>query len=293
MSNYTVDFSLILATLNRPDCVELCLKSLEKQTFKNFEVIIVDQSENNETERIIFQNSQLKLKYYKVNFRGLSKARNYGLDQANGKFFCLLDDDAAYDEKFLQCAFSFIKKNGDCILSGYSWDPHMESALKDYSKAVSGMRLSIRQIIRMCPSSTLVIPLSVFKKGIRFDEKMGVGAEFGACEETDFILEAIDMGYMGYYLDGLRIEHPTIAREYQTSMEMSLRRIEGYAKGEGALLKKDIKERKNYRLLPCYAEKTLKILIKSFGILGKEKKLKAKAQWDGIVYGYRKYRIGE
>ena len=48
--SYEPFFSLILATLNRPTEVQICLKSLSQQTFRNFEIIIIDQSNNNDTE---------------------------------------------------------------------------------------------------------------------------------------------------------------------------------------------------------------------------------------------------
>ena len=75
-------FSIILATLNRSKEIEACLQSLENQIERDFEIIIVDQSEDDKTKHISEKFDNLNIKYYNVPFKGLSKARNYGIKHA-------------------------------------------------------------------------------------------------------------------------------------------------------------------------------------------------------------------
>ena len=99
-------FSLILATLNRPEFVKECLNSLDKQSFKDFEVIVIDQSDDNKTRDIIMENNfSINLKYEKVKIKGLSKARNVGLSIAKGEYIALVDDDARYKEDYLEIMY--------------------------------------------------------------------------------------------------------------------------------------------------------------------------------------------
>ena len=93
-------FSLIIGTLNRCRELEICLESLRKQVFRDFEVIIIDQSINDSTQQLANGYQDLNIIYEHVDFMGLSKARNYALKMAHGDYFALIDDDAYYDERY-------------------------------------------------------------------------------------------------------------------------------------------------------------------------------------------------
>jgi glycosyltransferase involved in cell wall biosynthesis len=288
--SYEPFFSLILATLNRPTEVQICLKSLSQQTFRNFEIIIIDQSNNNDTEVIKNEFPELRIYYFKVEFKGLSKARNFGLNRASGKYFCLIDDDASYNSEYLKIAYDFICENGICVLSGYMWNPITNTTLPEYFKTKTKSSLSVRKIIRMCPSPALIFPMELCRKGKHFDEKLGVGSYFGACEETDLFLEALDTGYRGYYIKELKIEHPVIMHSFEIENVTAIKRVENYARGLGALIKKDIILRKRLRLIPTLMEKRIKLFLKFLGVLGVTRKQEAIAEWAGIKAGFREYR---
>ena len=83
----TIKFSLLIGTLNRPEMVKICLNRLTHQTYKNFEIIIIDQSENDETQKVAKSFGNLNLRYFKVGFKGLSKARNMAIRIMNGDYF--------------------------------------------------------------------------------------------------------------------------------------------------------------------------------------------------------------
>ena len=90
-------FSLIIGTLNRTDILKVCLDKLEKQIFRDFEVVIVDQSNENSTERFLNKSSySYYIQYYATKEIGLSNARNIALSKAKGEYFCLIDDDGLY-----------------------------------------------------------------------------------------------------------------------------------------------------------------------------------------------------
>lgn len=286
-------FSLILGTMNRHLELEICLDSLLKQVFKQFEIVVVDQSNNSYTEDLLKLDKYKKLQimYKRVTFKGLSKARNCAIKLAKGKYGCLIDDDAAYDVNYLQEAYGFLKGKKNVILSGYIWNPIRQKALPDYAKAVNEQELSVRQIIRMCPSPGLIFPMTIFGQGIIFDELLGVGGKFGACEETDVVLQFLDQGIKVFYIDKMRVIHPTIAHSFEVENASDMARIKNYARGMGALLKKDLIGRKNKRLLPILLEKQIKISIKTIGVLGKDKAEKAKIEWIGMKEGYHGYIV--
>ena len=235
-------FSLIIGTLNRSKELEICLSSLVEQVFKDFEVIIIDQSDDDNISNLVKtpKFNVLNIIYKRVNFRGLSKARNFGLSLASGKYFALIDDDAAYEPDYLYNANIILETYEEVILSGYMYNKSQAVQNKEYQKVKELAVLSIRQIIRMAPSPALIFPMKTYNEGIRFDEKLGVGALFGACEETDFILEGISKGYKVIYSSVLKVEHPTITHTFEIENTTSLKKKENYAMGLGALIKKEI-----------------------------------------------------
>lgn len=87
--------SVIIPTYNRANDLDRCLKSLQNQTFKNFEVLICDDGSTDNTKEIVEKyNSIMKIKYIKdENFGGPARPRNNGLKKAKGEIIAFLDSD--------------------------------------------------------------------------------------------------------------------------------------------------------------------------------------------------------
>ncbi|HBF4089696.1 TPA: glycosyltransferase family 2 protein, partial [Clostridioides difficile] len=85
--------SLIMPTLNRYDDIYLLMDSLENQTYKNFELIVVDQNDNSKVKEIVDKYiDKLDIKYIKSSKKGLSYNRNVGIDNAVGQIIGFPDD---------------------------------------------------------------------------------------------------------------------------------------------------------------------------------------------------------
>ena len=91
----SIKFSLVLCTLGRKDCVDSFLWSLEKQSYKKFECIIVDQNETDMLLPIVDKYaSKFSVVYIRSSIKGLSKNRNIGVNRALGNAFP--EDDCEY-----------------------------------------------------------------------------------------------------------------------------------------------------------------------------------------------------
>src|SRR4051794_36948684 len=98
--NLTV--TVIIVTLNRPGCVERCLKCLALQTRRAEQVIVVDASPDDLTKKIVAQFDGV---LYLRNDNGIGKmtvSRNIGLRQASGDIIAYIDDDAFAEPKWLE-----------------------------------------------------------------------------------------------------------------------------------------------------------------------------------------------
>lgn len=90
--------SIIMATFNRAHFIGETLASVQKQEYRNWECIIVDDGSNDDTKNVIesFIRKDTRFQYRlrpKQFKKGLSGARNFGLDQAKGDFIIFFDDD--------------------------------------------------------------------------------------------------------------------------------------------------------------------------------------------------------
>ncbi len=68
--------SVLLCTLNRPELIKNCIASFLDQTYERFEIIVVDQSRDKDTEESCRSFNDPRIKYYQEEYTGLSKARN-------------------------------------------------------------------------------------------------------------------------------------------------------------------------------------------------------------------------
>lgn len=86
--------SIVIITYNMAEFLPTALRSLEKQTCQDFEVIIVDNHSTDNTEEVIKSFPSLDISYYKIHNHGiLSKSRNMGLEKAKNEWTAFLDAD--------------------------------------------------------------------------------------------------------------------------------------------------------------------------------------------------------
>ncbi len=110
--------SLIVATNNREDLLEEQLLSVVKQSYTNWECIIIDDCEKNLSKESLLNliKSDFRFKFFKRLSKypkGLSGSRNMGLDEAKGRFIQFIDDDDVCHPRMLELKVNLIQKN-DC-----------------------------------------------------------------------------------------------------------------------------------------------------------------------------------
>src|SRR5437588_9827320 len=96
-------YSLIIPVYNRPQEVEELLESLTKQTFKIFEVIIVEDGSQVKCEHVVdAYKSKMTINYFFKDNSGPGMSRNFGAERASGMYFIFLDSDCIIPEQYLE-----------------------------------------------------------------------------------------------------------------------------------------------------------------------------------------------
>ena len=86
-------FSIIIPTYNRAKFVETAIKSVLDQSYRDFEILIIDDGSTDETETVINKLQDDRIRYFYQENLGRSSARNKGIEEAKGEWICFLDDD--------------------------------------------------------------------------------------------------------------------------------------------------------------------------------------------------------
>lgn len=97
-------FSIIVPVYNVEKYIEKCLKSILKQTYSNFELIVVNDGSPDNSQKIIdkYSKKDKRIKSFIKENGGLSDARNYGLEYATGDYILFVDSDDYLDESLLE-----------------------------------------------------------------------------------------------------------------------------------------------------------------------------------------------
>ena len=118
-------FTVFTPTFNRKELLEKLYKSLQKQTFKDFEGLIVDDGSTDGTKEKVKKflcEKKLDIKYYFKENGGKQRVYNFATEKANGELFICLDSDDEYVENGLEIILKYWKKyekNADIAGMGY------------------------------------------------------------------------------------------------------------------------------------------------------------------------------
>lgn len=226
-------FSLIVSTIGRDAQLQLLCRSLIRQSLRDFELIVIDQSPNGAMRAVLEPyRGEIDIVYL-MSRPGLSHGRNVGMAAARGRILCFPDDDCWYRPDTLAKVAAYFHAHPDIhLLSGSATD---EKGVPIGRWDGEAGEISRRNVLRRCISITLFARREVVAAVGGFDERIGAGSgtEFGSGEETDFLLRAMDAGCRAWFDPALVIHHPDTrwgdtsgdkAYKYGTGMGLLIRR---------------------------------------------------------------------
>jgi glycosyltransferase involved in cell wall biosynthesis len=226
-------FSLIIATAERVSRVETLLNSLCAQSVKDFEVIIVDQNDDQRLASVVEHFAgKLNLVRLRSEVKKLSYARNLGSAAARGEILAYPDDDCIYpDDVLARVASAFEADSGLGVLSGPASSPAGQLGSGRWQPG--SCTINMRTVWTSVIAFNLFIRHDLMKAVGGFDERLGIGAEFGSAEETDLVIRVIRTGGRCYYDFDLRVIHPD-----KSLSPLAAARAFRYGTGLGHVLRK-------------------------------------------------------
>ncbi|MES2407836.1 MAG: glycosyltransferase family 2 protein [Pseudomonadota bacterium] len=227
-------FSLVMATLGRSVEIERLFNSLADQSYKNFEVIVVDQNEDDRVVKLVEQfRDRLEFVYLR-SAKGLSRARNVGLQHVRGELVAFPDDDCWYKSDVLEFVVTQFQADPRLQgLTGCSVDGNGASSQGRWSDRI--LTVDRYNVWKCATSYTIFLRAEAVARAGKFNEALGVGAgtRWGAGEEVNYLLRVIQAPMYVRYDPSLRIFHP----EPLTAMdEKAFSRARLYNRGFGRVL---------------------------------------------------------
>lgn len=106
--------SVIIPTYNRANLVGRAIKSVLEQTFKNIELLVIDDGSDDDTEKVVknFDSEAIKYIQHEEN-KGAAVARNTGIENARGEYVAFLDSGDEWFPQKLEKQVSVLKKKKD------------------------------------------------------------------------------------------------------------------------------------------------------------------------------------
>ncbi len=129
--------SIIIPVYNVESYIKKCLESVINQTYKNLEIICVNDGSPDKSEEIIasFMKNDTRIHLINQENQGLSGARNTGIKNATGEYIMFLDGDDWIDEKTVETAVNEIEKeNAQLVMWNYIREYPNASAPKNVFK---------------------------------------------------------------------------------------------------------------------------------------------------------------
>ncbi len=179
--------SLIVPAYNVKEYIRKCITSIENQTYQNYELIIIDDGSTDGTTDIINEMAvcNSKIKVLNGGHKGVSNARNMGLDCVEGDYVTFVDSDDFLSENYLEKLVAWLEQeNVDLAICGTT-DVSEDGKVVNQSTRIGAETLNNDQFLAdivLCKKYTCTVWGKIYKsellKDIRFDTSISIAEDF-------------------------------------------------------------------------------------------------------------------
>jgi len=208
--------SITISTYNRQYLLKNSLQSFKNSSFNNYEIIVIDQSQNNLSQFITksLNFNSINIRYFKIKRRNLSYARSLGVKLSKGNIVAFTDDDCIVSKNWLKNIVQTFKKNQDIVGVFGKVLPYKPQLKKGKICPCTFLNNQKRIISKPCLHSknigfgnNMAFRREIFEKVGRFKEWLGPGSIGSNAEDAEFALRILSKGYKILYNPKIKAYH--------------------------------------------------------------------------------------
>ncbi|HEV8337653.1 MAG TPA: glycosyltransferase family A protein [Candidatus Polarisedimenticolia bacterium] len=235
--------SVLIATADRPELLEDCLRCLRASTFQDAEVLVLDQSRAPVPPPALNDSDGgPRVRHVLCPRRGKSAALNVGISLARGSLLAFTDDDCRVAPDWLEVMAVALEQGERLVLTGRVLAGETEG---ETAAAAPSLRDDAAERIYRQPASrdvlfgnNMAIPAEILRRVGPFDEALGPGTPAPAAEDNDLGYRLLKAGIPIRYLPAMVVVH----RSWRGEREQVGLYL-GYGLGQGAFYRKHLARR--------------------------------------------------
>ncbi len=190
LMNKEIKISVVVPTFNNAQLLKRCINSVLSQTYKNFELLIIDNYSKDETSEIISLFKDKRISHIKIhNYGIIAKSRNLGIKKSNGEWIAFLDsDDIWYPNRLKKISKFFNTKYRYDLISTNEFMVYENRKIKKRLFYHLNPKDKYKSLLlygnKLSPSASVVRKEFIIKNSIFFNEDKN----FITVEDYDFWL---------------------------------------------------------------------------------------------------------
>ena len=208
--------SVIMSVFNGEDFLADAIKSVLRQTFTNFEFIIIDDGSKDSTLAIIqsFQELDPRIKVIAHKNQGLAKSLNVGIENSIGKYIARIDaDDLCYESR-LEKQYAFMEENHAVDLIGSSVDViNEDGSITASKKQIIDFENIFKKRFLLSP----ILHITFFGKRSFFERNNGYRDSFVFAQDYDLVLRGLDSGSIILNMEEQLVQYRDFRRKINPS----------------------------------------------------------------------------
>lgn len=155
--------SIIIPVYNAEKFLDETINTVLNQTYKNFELILVNDGSKDKSVDVIkkYNDKRIKLIDNKNN-KGAALSRNDGIRKAKGRYICFLDADDLWNKEKLEKQISFMKEK-ECAFSFTGYEFANENGIPNGKKVYIPKKLNYKSALKNTTISTITVMIDTKK----------------------------------------------------------------------------------------------------------------------------------
>lgn len=187
--------SIIIPIYNASKYLDNCINSVLAQTFSNWEIILVNDGSQDNSEEIAleFSSNCDNIHYYFQKNEGVSAARNLGIEKSNGEWLIFLDSDDYWSSEYLQSIFNQYNGKSDIIITGITKifkNGSKKEILPPFDGVISIDKVFENFVLNQLNTGIFgFVSNKIIKKDLVLKNKINFDVNIKLCEDLDFFVK--------------------------------------------------------------------------------------------------------